>query len=101
MPSEGERLYVNGSSGECLHLTCLNVSGSNSCTNTQFPGRETFGEEREYSYVLLLSSQCPPPMYIVSVPEDTILRVAIERGKMREHPPAEPNYITRGNGHIV
>ena len=42
-----------------------------------------------------------PQMYIVSVPEDTILRVAIERGKMRDHPPAEPNYITRGNGHIV
>ena len=40
-------------------------------------------------------------MYIVSVPKDTILRVAIERGKMRDHPPAEPNYITRGNGHIV
>ena len=53
---------------------------------------------------MLLSSQCPlrrDVSYIVSIPEDTILRVAIDRSKMRQHPPAEPNYITRGNGHIV
>ena len=114
--AKGERLH-NGSSGEYLHLTCLNVSGSNSCTNTQFPGRETFREEREHSDVMSLSSQCPlrrdvpyidsiPEDAILrvaidSIPEDAILRVAIDRGKMSQHPPTEPNYITRGDGHIV
>ena len=59
-------------------------------------------EREERESVLLVSSQFGRDVsYSISIPEDTILRVAIERGKLRQHPPAEPHYITRGNGHIV